>query len=31
MREDENPEIYTFHEESEFGIWEGTVIFKENK
>lgn len=31
MREDEEPEIFTFQEDSNFGIIEGKVIFKESK
>lgn len=31
MRDDEEPETYTFREDSEFGIWEGTVIIVESK
>lgn len=31
MREDEKPEIFTFQEDSNLGIIEGKVIFKENK
>lgn len=31
MREDEKPEIFTFQEDSNLGIIEGKVIFKESK
>lgn len=31
MQDDEEPETYTFREDSEFGIWEGTVIIVESK
>ena len=31
FREDEVPEISTFHSKSNFGILEGKVIFKESK
>lgn len=31
MREDEKPETFTLQEDSNFGIMEGKVIFKENK
>lgn len=31
MREDEKPEIFTLQEDSNFGIMEGKVIFKESK
>lgn len=31
MREDEEPEAFTLQEDSNFGIMEGKVIFKENK
>ena len=31
MREDEKPETFTYQEDSNFGIMEGKVIFKESK
>ena len=31
MREDEKPETFTLQEDSNFGIMEGKVIFKESK
>lgn len=31
MREDENPETHVFQEDSEWGVLEGTVTFKESK
>lgn len=31
MREDESPEEYRFHEESSWGVWEGTYVIKEVK
>lgn len=31
MREGETPETYTFQEDSNYGLLEGTVIFKESK
>lgn len=31
MRKDEKPETFTFQEDSNFGIIEGKVIFKESK
>jgi hypothetical protein len=31
MREDEEPEAFTLQEDSNFGIMEGKVIFKESK
>lgn len=31
MREDEEPEIFTLQEDSNFGIIEGKVIFEESK
>jgi len=31
FREGETPEVITFHEESSWDVWEGTVTFKESK
>lgn len=31
MRDDESPETYTFREDSEFGIFEGTVTIIESR
>ncbi len=31
MNENETAEIYTFQEESSYGVWEGTVTIKETK
>lgn len=31
MRKDEKPETYRFHEESNFGLLEGTYIVKESR
>jgi len=31
MREGETPETWTMQEQSNFGIWEGAVTFKESK
>ena len=31
MSETDSAETYTFHEQSNFGVWEGTVIIKEVK
>ena len=31
MREDEQPEIHTFHADSEWHVWEGTVTVIESK
>jgi hypothetical protein len=31
MREGEVPETWTMREQSNFGVWEGTVTFKESK
>jgi hypothetical protein len=31
MREGEAPETWTMREQSNFGLWEGTVTFKESK
>jgi len=31
MRKDEDPEIYEYHEDSTFGVIEGTVIIIEHK
>lgn len=31
MHDDEYPETYKFQEDSEWGVWEGTVIIKESR
>lgn len=30
MRADEVPETLTFHESSNFGVWEGTIVLREH-